>query len=371
MKHCITMLLLLLVVTAAAFAQDSIIIRGTVTGDTKGYHKLIVYFNNGLPEDSAFIGADGGFRYSYAYRPGISATIYMEYDIKVRQRVFPFVVITDEPGELVVSDAEITRGLHSGELSGNKTAVDFLVLHRQYTEQQKQVREALAARFPGETSTDMAYRHASDSMLTVITTALVDSFVCAHADSYAAVAAMRTYSVHIGTDVIASIFHKLSDRQQATAAGKAMATHIAGLKQSAIGSKVQDFSLPMPDGSLFSFSSLKGKYVLIDFWASWCGPCKASFPYLKEQYAKYKGDKFEILGISIDQDKQAWLQELPKQQLPWLQALDNQNLARKAFAVVGVPTTYLISPEGVILLKEIGFQPKGEIQRQLQELSSR
>lgn len=371
MKHIIILLLLLPVVTVAAFAQDTVTIKGTVKGDTKGYNKLIIYFNNGLPEDSAFIGSDGCFRYCYAYKPGISATIYMEYDIKVRQRVFPFVVIMDEPGELVVADVQITQGLYSGALSGNKTAVDFLILHQKYAALREQVNKELAARFSGEITDGIAYRHSSDSVMTVFTTALVDSFVSAHADSYAAVAAMRTYSIHIGTDEMASVFNKLSGKQKATAAAKAVATHITGLKQSAIGSRVQDFTLPQPDGSPISFSSLKGKYVLLDFWASWCGPCKASFPNLKELYATYKGDRFEILGISIDQDKQAWLKDLPEQALPWMQALDNQNIARKAFAVVGVPTTYLIGPDGIILLKEIGFQPKGLIRQKLEELLGR
>jgi len=352
MKSKIILLLLSLFGATAAFAQGNVVLRGNVIGDNKGNNKVIIYFNKGLPEDSTFVGPDGRFKYSYAYSPGITATLYMEYDIKVRQRVFPFVVITDGPGELLLKDANIVEGLHSGKISGEKAAVDFLTLHKQYTQQKKQ---------------DLQ----SDSMMTVVMTRLVSQFVAQHPDSYAAVAAMRSYSVHLEKREISSIFECLSTRQKQTEEGKAMATLIGGMKRSAIGNKVEDFSLPNPDGKEISFSSLRGKYVLIDFWASWCGPCKASFPHLKTQYAKYKGDRFEILGISIDQNKQAWLDELPKQALPWVQVLDNQNLARKIFAIVGVPTTYLISPDGEILMKEIGFQPNGELQKRLESIFTR
>ncbi len=91
---------------------------------------------------------------------------------------------------------------------------------------------------------------------------------------------------------------------------------------------------------------------------------------MKEVYEKYRGDQFEILGISIDEDKKAWLKELDKQQLPWPQVLDTKKLYISEFAVTGVPTVYLISPEGKILMKEMGFDKNGngKIEQKLKEL---
>ena len=162
----------------------------------------------------------------------------------------------------------------------------------------------------------------------------------------------------------------LSGKQKATTQGKDIGDYLQGLKNSTIGSKVKDFVLPTPEEKKISFASLKGKYVLIDFWASWCGPCKASFPHMKEVYAKYKGDQFEIYSISIDKDKEAWLKELKKQDLPWLQSLDDQNISQSGFAINAVPTTYLIGPDGKIFMKSIGFDSSGngELEKKLDEL---
>lgn len=368
MRNKLFITLSLVIYASAVFAQDTVTFSGNVIGDTKGFRKMIVQFNKGLPEDSTFLNKDGSFNYKFPYRPGVAATIYMEYDIKVRQRLFPFVIISDGPGKLQLQDADIKQTLHSGKLSGVKTAVDYLILQKNYTDENTKINTQLAARFPGQNMSDFSYRRALDSAMTSVTTSLVKQFVNNHSDSYAAVAAMRSYSVYIDQGQIEAIFKKIAEPQRNSTEGKAIVAHMEGLKKSAIGSKVADFSLPDPKGQAVSFNSLKGKYVLIDFWASWCGPCKASFPHLKEFYAKYKGDQFEILGISIDQDKQAWLNELPKQDLPWLQVLDDQSLAKKTFAIVGVPTTYLVSPQGIIIAKEIGFQEKGEIQMKLKEV---
>lgn len=91
---------------------------------------------------------------------------------------------------------------------------------------------------------------------------------------------------------------------------------------------------------------------------------------MKELYQKYRGEKFEILGISIDQDKIAWLNELKKQQLPWPQVLDTKNISVNSFAVTAVPTAYLISPDGKIIMKQVGFgeEGDGEIEKKLKEL---
>jgi thiol-disulfide isomerase/thioredoxin len=110
--------------------------------------------------------------------------------------------------------------------------------------------------------------------------------------------------------------------------------------------------------------------VLIDFWASWCVPCRKSFPHMREVYKAFKSDQFEIYSISIDQDKVAWLKAVKEENNPWLQSLDIKNVSQSGFAVTGVPSTFLIDPQGKIMAKEVGFDPNGgsEIEKKLTQL---
>jgi thiol-disulfide isomerase/thioredoxin len=128
--------------------------------------------------------------------------------------------------------------------------------------------------------------------------------------------------------------------------------------------------LPDPKGTDVNFADLKGKYVLIYFWASWCVPCRRSFPHMREVYKKYKSDKFEIYSVSIDEDKSAWLKAVKEENNPWLQSLDTKNISQKGFAVTGVPSTFLIDPQGKIIAKEVGFDPEGgsEIEKKIEEV---
>ena len=83
------------------------------------------------------------------------------------------------------------------------------------------------------------------------------------------------------------------------------------------------------------------------------------FPYTTLFRSKYRSDKFEIYSISIDENKDAWLKGVKEQQLPWLSTLDTKNISQSGFAITAVPTTYLIDPDGKILMKEVGFDASG------------
>lgn len=122
--------------------------------------------------------------------------------------------------------------------------------------------------------------------------------------------------------------------------------------QLGVGNPCPDFTATLMDGKKVSLSDFKGRFLLLDFWASWCGPCLAEMPNVVKLYKSAKGKNFEILGISLDIDQEKWKNELKKQGMTWPQSCDLKSWygqTCKTFNVVSVPHTVLISPDGTIV----------------------
>ncbi|MCQ4875417.1 TlpA disulfide reductase family protein [Butyricimonas paravirosa] len=122
-------------------------------------------------------------------------------------------------------------------------------------------------------------------------------------------------------------------------------------KSCAIGHEAPDFELATPTGEKIKLSSLRGKYVLVDFWASWCGPCRKEIPNIKKVYAEFKDKGLEVVGVSIDNSDKAWKKALEEEKLDYLQLGDPKNITSKLYNYNGIPFIILISPEGIILDK--------------------
>lgn len=140
---------------------------------------------------------------------------------------------------------------------------------------------------------------------------------------------------------------------------------MAGL---AVGDQAPDFTLDDPSGKPLALSSLKGQYVLIDFWASWCGPCRQENPNVVKTYAKYKDKGFSIYGVSLDKDAVAWKKAIEKDGLTWLHGSDlkywNSTVAQ-SYGVTAIPATYLLDKEGKIIAKGLRG---ASLEAKLQEL---
>ncbi|HEX8017677.1 MAG TPA: TlpA disulfide reductase family protein [Flavobacterium sp.] len=120
--------------------------------------------------------------------------------------------------------------------------------------------------------------------------------------------------------------------------------------KSLIGTSVSNFALNDKDGKPLSVKEIVAgkKYILIDFWASWCGPCRKEIPNLKAAYSEYASKGFEILSISIDSDQKAWLKALGQENMQWPNLYDDDKVS-KAFNVKAIPATYLVDSKGVII----------------------
>lgn len=141
-----------------------------------------------------------------------------------------------------------------------------------------------------------------------------------------------------------------------------------------VGAKVPDFTLTTVDGEQLTLSEVKGKYILIDFWASWCVPCRASFPHLKELYKQYKDKGFEIVAIGTADQEDKWRKAIIEDQTPWLHVYDVNTKGRKMYGPVAeqykvpyLPTTFLLDDKGTIVLRQ---PEKEELDTKLKELFS-
>src|SRR5690554_1479838 len=120
-----------------------------------------------------------------------------------------------------------------------------------------------------------------------------------------------------------------------------------------IGKTAPDFTLTDLDGNEVSLSDFQGKYVFIDFWAAWCGPCREENPLLLEVYKQFAGEDFEIISVSLDQTEEAWRQAVQEDKLTWTQLHDPVNSVASSYMVQSIPNTWLLDKEGNILHKEI------------------
>jgi peroxiredoxin len=136
-----------------------------------------------------------------------------------------------------------------------------------------------------------------------------------------------------------------------------------------VGQMAPDISLPDTKDSTINLSSLRGKVVLVDFWASWCGPCRASNPHIVKLYNKYRSKGLEVFGVSIDSEKQLWLKAIKRDKINYTQVLDNSVGPYSAIAVkYGVefiPATFLLNKDGTIAA--MGLEGK-ELEEKINEL---
>jgi hypothetical protein len=216
---------------------------------------------------------DGSFEFKLPFEKPFLPLFYTEYDKSVKRMYSPFPVLVEQPGEVVLSEGDITKGLASFKVSGLTSAAEYSELRQQQTAVYKKVNEQIAAKF-GPTWYDRKNPKATeineerDKLTAAEISGVLHTFIKTHPDSYASALALASARSTLKTEDMEKLYKLLSAKAKQTEEAKNVADYLNGLKNSAIGSTVKDFALTTPDEKLFSFSSLKGKYVMIDFWAS-------------------------------------------------------------------------------------------------------
>lgn len=196
------------------------------------------------------------------------------------------------------------------------------------------------------------------------------SFVDENSDSWVTPYVIRRslfYSLSL--DELKNIVESLDTKLAKSLYVNQLNDHIAVLEKVAIGEKFQDFELLTPEDELLALSELVGEnYILIDFWASWCGPCRRENPNVVAMYEKFNDQGFEIIGVSLDTNKENWTKAIEDDNLQWPQVSDLKGWASSAgklYGVSSIPHTVLLSPDGTIIDKNL----RGDaLEKRLEEL---
>jgi peroxiredoxin len=181
----------------------------------------------------------------------------------------------------------------------------------------------------------------------------------AHPDSFFSIVAIsESGTMDFDINELEPLFLSINEKHRNTADGKVFALRINAAKTIGIGKEAPDFTQNDPNDHPIKLSDFRGRYVLLDFWASWCGPCRQENPNLLKAYAQYKEKGFEILGVSLDNKdgKKAWMDAIQKDGLLWPQVSDLNswsNAVALAYGVRAVPQNYLIDPQGIIVAQNL------------------
>jgi len=200
---------------------------------------------------------------------------------------------------------------------------------------------------------------------------MLKDFASTHPHSYESLMVLNLMNRQ-GTNPLETdaLFNNIDESLRDTEVGKLIKKSIDDAKLTAIGAVAPDFTQADADGKPVKLSSFRGKYVLIDFWASWCGPCRAENPNVVKAYSKYKTKNFTILGVSLDRpgEKDAWQNAVKRDGLVWTQVSDLkfwQNEAAALYKVQSIPANFLLDPDGKIIAKDL----RGEdLEHKLEEL---
>lgn len=295
-----------------------------------------------------------------------------EFKGKVAEPLFCKIYIKDEGkgAQFLLENAEITfsgkkDSLYLAKINGgpeNTTYMSFYKVDwKPVTAKAGEIYKRLdKANQGGKVQLDSATRTAFDNefkALNAMNDSIINAYVKRNSGSVgAAIVILERYINYPYFDNARALMPLLSEKVKRSSFVKQINNALILNAKTAVGQPAPLFSMADSDGEMINLTDFKGKYVLIDFWASWCGPCRKENPNVVSAYRKYHDKGFEILGVSLDTKKDAWLSAIKADDLTWNHVSDLKGWANAAAAVYGVksvPASFLIGPDGKVVAKDL------------------
>lgn len=371
---------LLLISGPAVYAQD-VKFEGIADNKFDG-NKMVLYNRATGDHDSAFI-KDGRFVFTVPFKGPTVYFFYSELELKTNGGYAPFGIMVVDPGTIHI-DANV-ENFPESKISGSKENELYKSFAAESSKEQQAIFDTLYRNYGKDfvmnrnpDTTDSRYKQMVKDYYQLNEVSQKDQleslkqFLKAHSNSFAAVYLLDGYASMMDPADVESLYAALSPKYKDTRNGQSIAKGIEARKITAIGKTAPDFSEPDTLGHAVKLSDFRGKYVLVDFWASWCAPCRAENPNLVRTFRKYKDKGFTVLGVSLDQTgkKDAWLAAIHKDGLTWTQVSDLRswdNEAAVLYGVKAIPANFLLDKDGKIIAKNL----RGEdLTKKLSELFS-
>jgi thiol-disulfide isomerase/thioredoxin len=344
MKKIYIIILLALAFTCGQ-AQNFVLKGHTTMADS-----LNIMFSNGMGKIDTLTARAGYFELHGRLTHPDMYTIVLQDKLHPRKYVKQDMFI--EGGEITV-ECDFKKRMLNYKLQQNKTNLAYLEYRKRFNPLVRVARMAIDSSYvEGKTAGEKKIYSAVVTRVNQIENDVALQFVGENTQNI--VGAFVAYSNlrSLPVDQLDSVYHLFDPLLQNTRFLKSIAEQVSGIRASMTGKAAPVFAQNDVKGKLLSLDSYKGKYVLIDFWASWCAPCRAENPNLVAVYDQYKNKNFSILGVSLDEDKTAWLKAIKDDKLTWDQVSDLKgwkNEAVKLYAVSAVPQNFLIDPQGKII----------------------
>ncbi|RKR81321.1 peroxiredoxin [Mucilaginibacter gracilis] len=362
-------LILLAAMPALLFAQtpDGYTIKGKVGTYNAPARAYLIYELAGKNVTDSTNIVNGEFKFSGTVASPISAFVVMDptgVNLNQLRQSKDFIDATDiyiEKANIVLTSAD---SVSKAVITGSKLNDDnkkFKQLLAPFVARAKVIGEEYRSLSDAQ-QINPTYQDAIAAKYRVLQneeTEALKKFILDNSQSYIALTTMQML-IKSGMDIssIETYYNALAPAIKSTELGKGFAGAFAELRVTAIGSPAPDFTQNDVNGVPVKLASFKGKYLLIDFWASWCGPCRQENPHIARVYDHYKGQNFTILGVSLDkqEEKDKWLKAIKDDGLIWTQVSDLkywQNEVSNLYKVSFIPQNYLIDPTGKIIAKNL------------------